>query len=82
MCPAHAGMNRFYHSEGERVAGIYRQRVTLTSGRQATIDNGLGVQLVPWRPTPEQQLGRQVSRVASHSGAMEWNFGRKMATVL
>jgi Protein of unknown function (DUF3363) len=48
---------------GERVAGIYRQRVTLSSGRLAMIEDGLGFQLVPWRPALEQQFGRQVAGV-------------------
>jgi hypothetical protein len=32
---------------GEMVAGTYRQRLALTSGRFAVIDNGLGFALVP-----------------------------------
>jgi type IV secretory pathway VirD2 relaxase len=43
-------------AEGERVSGVYRQRVTLASGRFALIDDGLGFQLVPWRPALEQML--------------------------
>jgi len=70
-----------YHSsaEGENVAGIYRQRVTLSSGRFAMIDDGLGFQLVPWRPALEQQLGRQVSGVMLPSGGIDWSSGRKRA---
>ena len=34
-------------SEGERVAGTYRQTVMLASGRFAIIDDGNGFQLVP-----------------------------------
>ena len=64
-------------AEGEHVAGIYRQRVTLSSGRFAMIDDGLGFQLVPWRPALEQQLGRQVSGVMLPSGGVDWSFGRK-----
>ncbi|MGH6707544.1 MAG: relaxase/mobilization nuclease domain-containing protein [Bradyrhizobium sp.] len=64
-------------AEGENVAGIYRQRVTLSSGRFAMIDDGLGFQLVPWRPALEQQLGRQVSGVMLPSGGVDWSFGRK-----
>jgi len=63
--------------EGEHVAGIYRQRVVLSSGRFAMIDDGLGFQLVPWRPALEQQLGRQVSGVMLPSGGVDWSFGRK-----
>jgi type IV secretory pathway VirD2 relaxase len=64
-------------AEGEHVAGIYRQRITLSSGRFAMIDDGLGFQLVPWRPALEQQLGRQVSGVMLPSGGVDWSFGRK-----
>jgi len=63
--------------EGEHVAGVYRQRLTLSSGRFAMIDNGLGFQLVPWRPALEQQLGRQVSGVLAPGGNVDWDFGRK-----
>ena len=35
----------------------------LASGRFAIIDNGLGFELVPWKPALEEQLGRQVSGV-------------------
>jgi type IV secretory pathway VirD2 relaxase len=62
---------------GEHVAGIYRQRLTLSSGRFAMIDNGLGFQLVPWRPALEQQLGQQVSGVVAPGGSVDWSFGRK-----
>jgi type IV secretory pathway VirD2 relaxase len=64
-------------AEGQTVAGIYRQRVILSSGRFAMIDDGLGFQLVPWRPVLEQQLGRQVSGVMLPSGGVDWSFGRK-----
>jgi type IV secretory pathway VirD2 relaxase len=68
-----------YHPSvtGEDVAGIYRQRVILSSGRFAMIDDGLGFQLVPWRPALEQQLGRQVSGIMLPSGGVDWSFGRK-----
>ena len=63
-------------AEGEPVAGVYRQRVTLSSGRFAMIDDGLGFQLVPWRPALEQHLGKEVRGVATATG-IEWSFGRK-----
>ncbi len=62
---------------GEHVAGTYRQRLTLSSGRFAMIDNGLGFQLVPWSPPLEKQLGRHVAGVAKDGGGIEWGFGRK-----
>jgi type IV secretory pathway VirD2 relaxase len=63
-------------AEGQPVSGTYRQRITLASGRFAMIDDGLGFQLVPWRPTLEQHLGREVRGIAGPAG-VEWNFGRK-----
>jgi type IV secretory pathway VirD2 relaxase len=63
--------------EGEHVSGAYRQRVTLSSGRFAMIDDGMGFQLVPWRPVLEQQIGRQVSGVIAPGGNVEWSFRRK-----
>lgn len=64
-------------AEGEHVAGVYRERVTLSSGRFAMIDDGLGFQLVPWRPALEQQLGNHVSGVITPGGGVDWSFGRK-----
>ncbi len=61
---------------GEYIAGSYRQRFTLSSGRFAMIDDGLGFQLVPWSPSLEKQLGRHVSGVA-RDGGVDWDFGRK-----
>ena len=62
---------------GEYVAGTYRQRFALASGRFAMIDDGLGFQLVPWSPSLEKQLGRHVSGVARGDGGIDWSFGRK-----
>ncbi|MGH7025310.1 MAG: relaxase/mobilization nuclease domain-containing protein, partial [Caulobacteraceae bacterium] len=74
---AETGLAHRPAAEGEHVAGVYRQRVTLSSGRFAMIDDGLGFQLVPWRPALEQQLRRHVSGVMSPGGAVAWDFGRK-----
>jgi hypothetical protein len=62
---------------GETVAGTYCQRLPLTSGRFAMIDNGLGFALVPWTPELDRNLGRHVAGIARESGGIEWNFGRK-----
>ena len=63
-------------ASGEYVAGAYRQRFALASGRFAMIDDGLGFQLVPWTPSLEKQLGRHVSGVARNDGGVDWGFGR------
>ena len=64
-------------AEGERISGVYRQRVTLASGRFAMIDDGLGFQLVPWRPALEKDLGREVRGVMVPGGRVDWDLGRK-----
>lgn len=64
-------------SAGEMVAGAYRQRLDLASGRFAMIDDGLGFQLVPWRPALEPYLGRRVSGVITPGGGVDWSFGRR-----
>ncbi|WFT96981.1 DUF3363 domain-containing protein [Bradyrhizobium barranii] len=61
---------------GESVSGVYSRRLSLASGRFAMIDNGLGFQLVPWLPSLERELGRQVSGIAG-PGGVDWSFGRK-----
>jgi type IV secretory pathway VirD2 relaxase len=61
---------------GDQVSGVYRQRLSLASGRFAMIDNGLSFQLVPWIPTLERELGRHVNGIAG-PGGVEWSFGRK-----
>lgn len=74
---AHTGLPRQLAAEGESVAGVYLQRITLASGRFAMIDDGLGFSLVPWSPSLERELGKHVSGVMSPGGGVEWSFGRK-----
>ncbi|RJL07389.1 DUF3363 domain-containing protein [Paracoccus aestuarii] len=59
------------------VAGTYRQRFALASGRFAMIDEGLGFKLVPWTPSMDSKLGQHVSGVARTDGGVDWSFGRK-----
>lgn len=61
---------------GDPVAGIYRERVTLASGRFAMIDNGMGFQLVPWRQDLERHLGQAVTGRITQRGGVDWSFGR------
>jgi type IV secretory pathway VirD2 relaxase len=75
---AETGLPHVPTARGEHVAGTYRQRLALTSGRFAMIDNGLGFALVPWTPTLEKHLGRHVAGIAKDGGGgIEWGFGRK-----
>ncbi|MER9136079.1 relaxase/mobilization nuclease and DUF3363 domain-containing protein [Mesorhizobium sp. M0830] len=64
-------------SEGDQIAGIYRQRFSLASGRFAMIDDGLGFKLVPWAPSLDKQLGGLVTGVARFKDGVDWNFGRR-----
>jgi len=40
------------------------------------LDDGVGFQLVPWRPALEQRFGEQVSGVIRPTG-IDWHFPRK-----
>lgn len=65
-------------SEGDQVAGIYRQRFSLASGRFAMIDDGIGFKLVPWSPSAEKHLGSHVAGVMRANGSgVDWSFGRR-----
>ncbi|MEJ6394555.1 DUF3363 domain-containing protein [Gymnodinialimonas sp. 2305UL16-5] len=63
--------------EGETVAGTYRQRLDLASGRFAMIDDGMGFELVPWKPQLEKHLGQTVTGTVSAGGGIDWSLGRK-----
>jgi hypothetical protein len=63
-------------AEGDHVAGSYRDRIALASGRFAMIDDGMGFQLVPWRPALDKHLGQEVKGRVRESG-IEWSFERK-----
>jgi type IV secretory pathway VirD2 relaxase len=74
---AETGQTAVKSTAGEYVAGTYRRRFDLASGRFAMLDDGLGFQLVPWSPSLERHLGRHVSGVARGDGGIDWSFGRK-----
>lgn len=61
---------------GEHVSGIYRERLTLASGRFAMIDDGTGFQLVPWRPALEAHLGKHITGTMGPGGSVDWALGR------
>lgn len=73
---AESGLVHRELADGDTIAGTYRRRLSLASGRFAMIDDGLGFSLVPWRPALERQLGRHVSGIA-HEGGIEWTLGRQ-----
>ena len=74
---AETGLPHVKTSAGEHVSGVYRQRLTLSSGRFAMIDSGLGFQLVPWSREIERKLGQHIAGVARDGGGIEWSLARK-----
>lgn len=73
---ARAGLPRHATKEGDSVSGIYRERVTLASGRFAMIDDGTGFALVPWRPALDKHLGGHVIGAVKPGGGIDWSLGR------
>lgn len=61
---------------GDRVEGVYRRSIDLTSGRFALIEKSRDFTLVPWRPVLERSLGKAVSGVA-RDGGISWTVGRQ-----
>jgi type IV secretory pathway VirD2 relaxase len=74
---AETGLSYTPAESGETVSGTYRQRLALSSGRIAMIEDGLGFKLVPWTPSIEKRIGQHVSGVARADGGVDWSFGRK-----
>ncbi|MGF6227841.1 type IV secretory pathway VirD2 relaxase [Inquilinus ginsengisoli] len=73
---AETGLPRSETAAGDPVAGTYRRRLDLASGRFAMIEDGLGFSLVPWTPMLERRFGQEVSGVARPDGGVDWSFGR------
>ena len=58
---ARTGLPHRPTAEGDAISGTYRERLQLASGRFAMIDNGLGFELVPWRPALDRHLGQNIT---------------------
>ncbi|MDB5704173.1 MAG: conjugal transfer protein TraI [Sphingomonas bacterium] len=61
---------------GERIEGVLRRRVDLTSGRFALVEKSREFTLVPWRPALERQIGKQVAGIMRGDG-VNWRLGRE-----
>jgi type IV secretory pathway VirD2 relaxase len=59
------------------VAGVFTRRLDLASGRFAMIDDGLGFQLVPWKPSMERQRGLAVAGSIAPDGSLDLAPSRK-----
>ncbi|MGH1557446.1 DUF3363 domain-containing protein [Caulobacter segnis] len=62
---------------GDAIQGVYQGQVDLASGRFAMIDDGLGVQLVPWTRALDERLGQAVKGTMTPGGGVDWALGRK-----
>lgn len=70
-----AGRSVRVAAAGEPVEGVYQRRLDLASGRFVVLDDGLGFQLAPWRPSVEPHRGQTISGMVT-PGGMTWNLGR------
>lgn len=59
------------------VAGTFRRRIDLASGRFAMIEGNLGFQLVPWTPSLDRHIGQEVAGIVRQGGRIEWSLGRQ-----
>ena len=64
-------------ADGQRVAGIYRRSVMLTSGHYAMLDDGIGFSLVLWQPVIELRLG-QLHAATVRGAGMSGEIGRQL----
>jgi type IV secretory pathway VirD2 relaxase len=58
--------------DGQKISGIYRKSVQLLSGRFAVLEDGMGFQLVPWKPVIDRRLGQHLTGAFERS-AVTWN---------
>ncbi len=73
---AEAGRTFVPVEDGQAVRGRLVGATQLASGRFATIDDGLGFSLVPWRPILETEIGREIAGIA-RGDDVSWQLGRK-----
>ena len=63
--------------EGKKELVDLRWRGLAMGPELAVADGALGFQLVPWSPSLEKHLGRDVTGVARGDSGVDWDFGRK-----
>jgi len=75
------GMAHRPTEKGEYLSGSYSRRLDLASGRYAVIEGvserGKSFELVPWKPSLEKQLGKQVQGLVMSPGRVSWELGRQ-----
>ncbi len=73
---AETGLEHRQVVDGQRAAGIYRRSIMLSSGHYAILDDGIGFNLVLWKPVIEQRLGQQLAATV-RDGGVSWVIGRQ-----
>jgi type IV secretory pathway VirD2 relaxase len=73
---AELGLSYAEAQPGERITGVYRRRLDLTSGRFALIEKSREFTLVPWRPVLQRNLGKQISGIMRDQ-SISWTLGRQ-----
>jgi type IV secretory pathway VirD2 relaxase len=62
---------------GEYVSGRLTGVASLSSGRFAMMEDGLGFRLVPWQPILENRVGQFMTGIQRDSGGIDWEFGKR-----
>ncbi len=62
----------------ESVRGRFTGTAHLASGNFVVVKSPFEMQLVPWRPVIDKQLGREVMGVIRGAGGIEWRIGRSL----
>ena len=70
------GLTYMPANAGEYVSGRLAGVASLSSGRFAIIENGLGFQLVTWQPLLEKRIGQHIGGLQREDGGIEWALGR------
>lgn len=61
---------------GERIEGRLVKPVSVGDGKFALIQKAREFTLVPWRPTLEKQVGKEVAGIMRSTGSISWTIGR------
>lgn len=70
------GLSYFEAKNGDRLEGKLVRSVELASGKYALIEKSREFTLVPWKPTLDRHIGKEVSGVVGGEG-ISWAVGRQ-----
>jgi type IV secretory pathway VirD2 relaxase len=73
---ARTGLEHIEVKAGDKLTGVYRRMLTLTSGRYALIERSHDFVLVPWRSVLERARGQMVTGSVGGEG-ISWSIGIK-----